>query len=94
MASRAFAFAASVAVAASVNLEYPGFIHIQNWDSGINVGASTSLRLSRLDGGQIALNIGKHIVTGTQDRQANVMSGINWLARIVGHLVWTPESEL
>ena len=74
MASRAFTFAASVAVAASVNLEYPGFIHFRNWDAIINVGASTDL--SRPDGGQIALNIGKDIVT--QDRQANAMWGVGW----------------
>jgi hypothetical protein len=80
MASRAFTFAASVAVAASVNLEYPGFIHFRNWDAIINVGASTDL--SRPDGGQIAMDIGKDIVT--QDRQANVMFGIGWqgLSRI------------
>jgi hypothetical protein len=77
---RFFTFAAAVAVATSVSLEYPGFLHFHNWDTTFNDGASTAL--SRPDGGQIALDIGKDIVAS--DSSATVMKGIGYqgLSRI------------
>jgi hypothetical protein len=70
---RGLTFAATLALAASVDLEYPGFLHFPGWPTGWNPfgGPGTPPKLP--SGGDVSLEIAKDICV--QDPQCNALWG-------------------